>query len=132
MARDPTGDGSIALSQVVGGDSERRLAGDSQKVPLVSLKKCLSFLQYSKSDAAHILSDSSHRGRGMTQEGNWPIYRFPSWRGRGNSWVDPGTSGQEVWPKARSSLHIINKVLPPPTPKKNKKMPHIRTVLGPL
>lgn len=33
MARDPPGDGSIALSQVVEGGGERRLARDLWKVP---------------------------------------------------------------------------------------------------
>lgn len=58
MARDPIRDGSIARSQVVEGWGFERLAGDTQRFYLVSLKKCLSFLQYSKSGAAHFLSDS--------------------------------------------------------------------------
>lgn len=35
--------------------------GTHIRLPLVSLGKCLLFLQYSKLDAAHILSDSGHQ-----------------------------------------------------------------------
>lgn len=61
-ARDPIGDGSIALSQVVEAKGLRGgWQGTHKRLPLVSLGKCLSILQYSKSDAAHILSDSGHQ-----------------------------------------------------------------------
>lgn len=63
MARDPIRDGSIALSQVVEGVGGLRggWQGTHRRFYLVGLKKCLSFLEYSKSDAAHILSDSSYQ-----------------------------------------------------------------------
>lgn len=63
MARDPIRDGSIALSQVVEGVGGLRggWQGTHRRFYLVSLRECLSFLQYSKSDAAHVLSDGGHQ-----------------------------------------------------------------------
>lgn len=77
MARDPIRDGSIALSQVVEGDGGLRgWQGTHRRFYLVSLKKCLLFLQYSKSDAAHVLETAAIRDESAEKWDNLQISIF--------------------------------------------------------
>lgn len=101
--RGPHGDGSIALSQVVGGRGREEAEdggweGTRGRSHLVSLRTHLSRVQYGTADSAHVLSDSSCQGQAGTELGHHHqgVGRLLSW-GWDDSWVGPGPFLLGVW-----------------------------------
>lgn len=102
--RGPQWDGSIALSQVVEGEGERRQRPEASRGHTGGSTLSVSEHAFHLYTRAHVRSDSSRQERAATEPGHRHkgVDRLPSWGGvGGDSWLGPGSSLLGAWGRPR-------------------------------